>query len=146
MKENNKEILDKLTSFIDETGKDIINKYLRNEIEEALEFERKKELKLVTKALYEANDNEDVFIKLLNDNWGMDRAQARELYRLEKNVKQPKRVLIRHLQNEGYENSYIMNFMKKYNVEEKLKNDPTLCKLTKKPSDLIDKLVKDINM
>ena len=142
MKEDKKEFFEKITSLMGEAGRDIINTYIRNEIEEALAFERKTEIKLVTKALYEANENEDVFIKLLNENWGLDRAKARELYRLEKTVKHPIRIIIRYLQNKGYDNSYIKNFMKKHEVEEQLINDPSLWEFTKTPSKLLDKLVK----
>ncbi|NRT75151.1 hypothetical protein [Clostridium beijerinckii] len=131
------EILKKIIVVLGDSGREAFNSIIDNEVEEALAYERKHEIKRATKALYEAKVKEDVIIQLLHDYWKIDEYQAREVLRIERTVNAPKKVLITYLQSKGYKTSYIKEFVRNNNVEKQLESDSSLWKLSNSPEKLM---------
>ncbi len=131
------EILKHIIAFFGDVGRDAFYSIINNEVNEAVASERKREIKRATKALYEAKVKEEVIIQLLHDYWKIDEYQAKEVLRIEKTISSPKKVLITHLQRQGYKSSEIKEFIEKNNVEKQLENNSSLWKLSNSPEKLM---------
>lgn len=137
MLSSKEEILKKIISVLGDAGREAFDSIINNEVEEAVAYERKREIKRAAEALYEAKVKEEVIIQLLHDYWKIDEYQARETIRVEKTVNSPKKVLITYLQRQGYKTSDIKEFIRNNNVEKQLENNPSLWKLSNSPEKLM---------
>lgn len=137
MLSSKEEILKKIISVLGDAGREAFDSIINNEVEEAVAYERKREIKRAAEALYEAKVKEEVIIQLLHDYWKIDEYQAREAIRVEKTVNSPKKVLITYLQRQGYKTSDIKEFIRNNNVEKQLENNPSLWKLSNSPEKLM---------
>lgn len=137
MLSSKEEILKKIISVLGDAGREAFDSIINNEVEEAVAYERKREIKRAVEALYEAKVKEEVIIQLLQDYWKIDEYQAREALRVEQTVKSPKKVLITYLQRQGYKTSDIKEFIRNNNVEKQLENNPSLWKLSNSPEKLM---------
>lgn len=134
-----KEVAIKLIiDVLGDAGREVLNTIIDNEVDEALAYERKFEVKRAIKAFYEAKVEDKVIIQLLHDYWKISEYSAMEALRIEKTVNNPRKVLIKYLQNQGYKNSYIREFIRNNNVEKQLENNPSLWKLS--PEKLVKKI------
>ncbi|MFT8348555.1 hypothetical protein [Clostridium saccharoperbutylacetonicum] len=136
------EILNKIIAFLGDAGSEALYSIIENEVQAAMDSERKHEIKRATKALYEAKVKEEVIIQLLHDYWKIDKYQAREAFRIEQTVNSPKKVLITYLQKQGYTTAYIKEFVRNNNVEKQLDSNPYLWKLSNSPEKLM-KAIED---
>lgn len=143
MLSSKEEILKKIIAVLGDAGREGFYSIIDNEVEEAVAYERKREIKRVTEALYKAKVEEKVIIQLLHDYWKIDDHQAIEALRLEKTVNSPKKVLITYLQRQGYKTSDIKEFVKNNNVEKQLEKNPSLWKLSSSPEKLMKAIEKN---
>lgn len=132
-----KKLLKEIFEEFGDARRDALNAIINDEVEEALTYAKKNEIKRATAALYEAKVKEDVIIKLLLNYWKIDKYQALEALRIEKTVKSPKKMLIKYLQRQGYNASDIKEFIKNNDIEKQLENNPILWKLSNSPERLI---------
>lgn len=137
MLSSKEEILKKIIAVLGDAGREAFYSIINNEVEEAVAYERKREIKRATEALYEAKVKEEVIIQLLHDYWKIDEYQAIEALRVEKTVNSPKKVLLTYLQRQGYKTSDIKEFIRNNNVEKQLENNPSLWKLSNAPEKLM---------
>lgn len=143
MLSSKEEILKKIIAVLGDAGREGFYSIIDNEVEEAVAYERKREIKRATEALYKAKVEEKVIIQLLHDYWKIDDHQAIEALRLEKTVNSPKKVLITYLQRQGYKTSDIKEFVKNNNVEKQLEKNPSLWKLSSSPEKLMKAIEKN---
>jgi len=132
--------LKKIIGVLGDAGREAFDSIIDNKVEESKAYERKREIKGATGALYEAKVKEEVIIQLLHDYWKIDEYQAKEAVRVERTVNSPKKVLITYLQRQGHKTSDIKEFIRNNNVEKQLENNLSLWKLSNSP----DKLMKAI--
>ena len=131
------EILKEIFTVLGDAGYEALYSVIDTEVEAAIAYERTREVKRATRALYEAKVKDEVIIQLLHDYWNIGKNQAIEALRVEKTVNMPTMVLITYLQSQGYKTSDIKEFMKYNNVKEQLENDPSLWMLSNSPAKLI---------
>lgn len=132
------EVIEKIVSFFGESGRDVLASIINDEVNEAVQREREREIKYATAALYEAHLKDDVIIQLLQKYWNLEKYQAIESLRIEKTVKAPKKNLINFMREQGYKTLEIKDFIKANRVEEKLEANSTLWQLTP------EKLMKEV--
>lgn len=143
MLSSKEELLKKIIGVLGDAGREAFNSILNDEVEEALAFERNREIKRATGALYEAKVKEEVIIQLLYDYWNIDKHQAIEAIRIEKTVNSPKKVLINYLRGLGYKTSDIKEFIRSNDVEKQLENNLALWKLSSSPEKLMKTVEKN---
>ena len=124
------EIIEKIVSFLGETGRDAFASIIDDEVTEAVQREKKREIKNATAALYEAHLKDDVIIQLLQKYWKLEKFQAIESLRTEKTMNAPRKALIAFMREQGYKDLEIKDFVKANRVEEKLEANSTLWQLT----------------
>ncbi len=124
------EFIERVVSLLGEAGRDAFASIIDDEVTEALQQEKKREIKSATAALYEAHLNDDVIIQLLQKYWKLEKLQAIESLRTEKTVKAPIKALIAFMREQGYKNLEIKDFVRANCVEGKLETNSTLWKLT----------------
>lgn len=137
MLSSKEEFLKKIIAVFGDIGREAFESIINNEVEEAVAYERRREIKRATEALYEAKVKEEVIIQLLHDYWKIDEYQAIEVLRIEKTVNSPKKVLITYLQRQGHKTPDIKEFIRNNNVENQLENNPSLWKLSSTPEKLM---------
>lgn len=131
------EFLKMIVAALGDAGREALYSIINDEVEEAVAYERKREIKRATGALYEAKVKEEVIIQLLYDYWKIDKYQALEALRVEKTVNSPMKVLITYLRRQGYKTSDIKEIIRNNNVEKQLENNPSLWKLSDSPEKLM---------
>jgi DNA-directed RNA polymerase delta subunit len=132
------EFIERIVSFLGETGRDVFESIIDDEVTEAVQQEKKREIKNATAALYEAHLKDIVIIQLLQKYWNLEKYQAIESLRIEKTVKAPIKNLIAFMREQGYKTLEIKDFVKVNRVEEKLEANSTLWQLTP------EKLMKEV--
>lgn len=137
MLSSKEDFLKKIIETFGDVGRGAFNSIIDDEVEKALAYERNREIKRATKALYEAKVEGEVIIKLLHDYWKIDKYQAAEALRVEKTVNSPIKLLIAYLRTKGYETPYIKEYIRNNNVEKQLDNNPALWKLANSPEKLM---------
>lgn len=131
------EILNKIIAFFGDAGREALDSIIKNEVEVAVDREKKYEIKRATKALYEAKVDAEVIIQLLHHYWKIDENQAEDALRAEKTINYPQKVLITYLKRRGYKPLDIKEFIINNNVEKQLENNPSLWKLSNSPEKLM---------
>lgn len=132
------EFVERIVSFLGETGRDVFASIIDDEVTEAVQREKKREIKNATAALYEAHLKDVVIIQLLQKYWNLEEYQAIESLRIEKTVKAPIKNLIAFMREQGHKTLEIKDFVKVNRVEEKLEANSTLWQLTP------EKLMKEV--
>ena len=72
------EILKEIFTVLGDAGYEALYSVIDNEVEAAIAYERTREIKRATRALYEAKVKDEVIIQLLHNYWNIDKNQAIE--------------------------------------------------------------------
>ncbi len=139
---------DKLISFLENSGvllidsvreafQNIIVDEINKEVEESIKYERKRQAKLLASVFLREGIAKDRMIELLHREWWIEESEAEEIVDRYLNITLPIRAINDYLKEKGYSMSFIREFIENNNVEEQLKNNPSLSDLTTKPEILI---------